>query len=43
MTKCPACGYKYKGKRKVVRTTGALEVYGRCSEAWFPNRKSDEV
>ncbi len=33
MPKCPACGYEYKGKRKVVRKPGR-SGYLRPVRAW---------
>lgn len=34
MTKCPACDYEYKGKRKIVRRPGAPEICGRCGDVY---------
>lgn len=38
MTQCPACGYEYTGKRKVVRKPDAPEIClcERCGYAWAP-------
>ena len=38
MTKCPACGYEYKGKRKVERKPGQPEICGQCGNQWVPKR-----
>ncbi len=35
MTKCPACGYEYKGQRLASLRDGAQMACKHCGNTWF--------